>query len=239
MKPFRFKEFTVNQDKAAMKVGTDAVMLGAWCHIGNEVETILDVGAGTGVLSLMLAQRSEAMAIDAVELEVNAFEQCVDNFEQSNWGDRLFCYHSSFQGFAKEMKEEGEEYDLVISNPPFYNGSYKSINKERNKARFIESLSFLELISGVVDVLSENGVFVVVVPFIVKDEFEKMALGKGLFLSRVCDVQGSVCSKVVRSLMEFSFEETIVRRENMVIEKERNEYTSEYLKLVSDFYLNC
>ncbi len=117
-KPFKFKQFTVQQDRSAMKIGTDGVLLGAWTNIDHFPETILDIGAGTGVISLMLAQRSEAIQIDAIEIEENAYEQTVENFEASNWGDRLFCYHAGFDEFVEEMQDE-EQYDLIISNPPF------------------------------------------------------------------------------------------------------------------------
>ena len=123
---FQFKKFTINQDRCAMKVGTDGVLLGAWCPIDNNPFSILDIGAGTGILSLILAQRSNAehpslqgelaQQIDAIEIDENAFEQCVETFESSPWGDRLFCFHAGLDEF---MEEPEDEYDLIISNPPF------------------------------------------------------------------------------------------------------------------------
>ena len=138
-KPFQFKEFTIHQDKTAMKVGTDGVLLGAWCSLDTYPDSILDIGSGTGLLSLMMAQRSDAMTIDAVEIDENAYEQTVENFEQSDWGDRLFCYHTSFQDFVKEMMEEDEKYDYIISNPPFYTDDYETQDLARNSARFFGS----------------------------------------------------------------------------------------------------
>ena len=120
-KPFKFKEFTVNQDQCAMKIGTDSVLLGAWASIKNNPFSILDIGAGTGVISLMLAQRSYAELIDAIEIDDSAYEQCVNNFEQSSWSDRLFCYHASLKEFNEEIEDK---YDLIISNPPFYSEDY-------------------------------------------------------------------------------------------------------------------
>ena len=104
-KPFQFKEFIIHQDKTAMKVGTDGVLLGAWSSVTDFPDAILDIGAGTGVVSLMLAQRSDALIIDAVELDENAYEQTVENFERSSWSDRLYCYHATFQEFAIEIAD--------------------------------------------------------------------------------------------------------------------------------------
>ena len=141
-KPFQFKEFTIHQDAAAMKIGTDGVLLGAWCSVADFPNSILDIGAGTGVVSLMLAQRSDAMTIDAVELDENAYTQTVDNFERSNWGDRLYCYHASFQEFANEIAADHETYDLIVSNPPFYTDGFETKNSARNKARSTSFLPF-------------------------------------------------------------------------------------------------
>ncbi len=126
-KPFHFKQFTIQQDKTAMKVGTDGVLLGAWVKIETEVCSILDVGSGTGLIALMLAQRSNAEVIDAVELNADAYIQTVENFEASDWGDRLFCYHASLQEFADEIDDK---YDLIISNPPFYTSTFKKCQKK-------------------------------------------------------------------------------------------------------------
>jgi tRNA1Val (adenine37-N6)-methyltransferase len=114
---FKFKEFEVKQEDSAMKIGTDGVLLGAWTKIDNSVDSVLDIGSGTGLISLMMAQRSDAELIDAVELDPAAYEESVYNFENSPWGDRLFCYHSSFQEFAQEIEDS---YDLIVSNPPFF-----------------------------------------------------------------------------------------------------------------------
>lgn len=237
MKPFKFKEFTINQDKTAMKVGTDAVLLGAWSSVNNYPNSILDIGSGTGVISLMLAQRSDAMTIDAVELDENAYEQTVENFEQSDWRDRLYCYNASFQEFADEIAEEEETYDFIISNPPFYSDDFESKNTSRNKARFTSSLSFEDLISGVVKILSKNGIFAVIIPFKEKENFINLSKKYQLFANRICLVQGNPTSEIKRSMIEFSFHPSEIKKEHLIIEKERHNYTDDYINLTKDFYL--
>ncbi len=236
-KPFQFKEFTVHQDKAAMKVGTDGVLLGAWCSLDKYPDSILDIGSGTGVISLMLAQRCDAMTIDAVELDENAYEQSVANFEDSDWGDRLYCYNASFQEFSDEISEEEETYDLIVSNPPFYTDDFKTQDVSRNKARFTSSLSFEALIIGVSKILSEKGVFSVVVPFKEETNFIALAKENNLFLNRLCRVKGHETSEIKRTLMEFSFYEIELKQESLVIETARHNYTEAYIDLTKDFYL--
>lgn len=237
MEPFQFKEFKVQQEKSAMKIGTDAVLLGAWCTVDNYIDSILDVGAGTGVIALMLAQRTDAMTIDAVEIDKNAYEECVDNFEQSPWGDRLFCYYASFQEFVEEIQEEEETFDLIVSNPPFYTDTYQTNDEARNKARFTTSLSFENLLSGVVSILSPKGKFATIIPYKSYDDFIAIASQQGLQLNRLCKVQGNATSEITRCLLEFSFEASELQTEHLVIEKERHQYTEAYTALTKDFYL--
>ncbi|WP_417799433.1 tRNA1(Val) (adenine(37)-N6)-methyltransferase [Tenacibaculum sp.] len=237
MKPFQFKEFAVHQDKTAMKVGTDAVLLGAWCNLGDYPDTMLDVGSGTGVISLMLAQRSDAMTIDAVEVDGDAYEQTVENFEQSDWGDRLFCYNASFVEFAAEMSEEEEEYDIIVSNPPFYTDNYETEDVARNKARFTSSLSFKELLKGVGEILSENGRFSTIIPFKEEESFIELAKKYNLYLNRVCRVKGTPTTETKRSLLELSFTESSIQEEELIIETQRHQYTDAYINLTKDFYL--
>lgn len=238
MKPFQFKQFTVNQDKTAMKIGTDAVLLGAWCNLGEFPDAILDIGSGTGIISLMLAQRSDAMTIDAVEIDENAYEQTVENFEQSDWGDRLFCYNASFTDFANEMEEEEEVYDIIVSNPPFYSNAFETEDESRNKARFTTSLSFENLLKGVAKILSETGLFSVIIPYQEEENFIRLAKEEDLFLNKVCRVKGNETSAIKRSMLTFSFKnDKNVVEEELIIEKERHQYTDAYINLTKDFYL--
>jgi tRNA1Val (adenine37-N6)-methyltransferase len=236
-KPFQFKEFTIHQDKTAMKVGTDGVLLGAWCVIENYPDTVLDIGSGTGVISLMLAQRCDAMTIDAVELDENAYEQTVQNFEDSDWGDRLYGYNASFQEFASEIAEEEETYDLIISNPPFYTDDFETENVARNKARFASALSFEELLVGVSRIISENGVFATIIPFKEEVAFIDLAAKNNLFLQRVCRVRGNAATEVKRSLLEFSLHPKERVETALTIEMSRHQYTQEYIDLTKYFYL--
>ena len=235
--PFKFKEFIVEQDKVAMKVGTDAVLLGAWCSVDKYPNTILDIGAGSGVIALMIAQRSDAMTIDAVEVDEKAYEQAVENFEKSDWGDRLYCYNATFQEFADEIAAEEESYDLIVSNPPFYTDNFESEDVSRNKARFTSSLSFEELLVGVSKILSENGIFSTIIPFKEEMNFINIAKEHHLFLNKVCRVQGNKKSEVKRSLLAFSFQETELEETHLIIELARHQYTEDYIQLTKDFYL--
>lgn len=234
IKPFKFKEFTIQQDRCAMKIGTDGVLLGAWVSLKNNPQKILDIGTGTGIIALQLAQRSKAENIDAVEIDDDAYEQCVENLENSPWGDRLFCYHASAQEFAIEMDET---YDLIISNPPFYSEDYKPKSVARDKARFNDSLPFEHLVGCVYNLLSENGIFALILPKKEEDSFIAMASEAGLFPKRICRVKGNPTSEEKRSLIEFTFRSAETQINFLTIETERHQYTQEYKNLVQDFYL--
>ncbi|MBQ0770044.1 MAG: methyltransferase [Bizionia sp.] len=233
-KPFQFKEFTVNQDQCAMKIGTDGVLLGAWATLNHHPFSILDIGAGTGVVALMLAQRSGAEVIDALEIDEQAYEQCVDNFEFSPWGDRLFCYHAALQEFAEEIDDT---YDLIVSNPPFYTEDYKSNNAQRDLARFSDAMPFHHLTQSVNKLLSETGKFVVIIPFKNEDECIALASAENLFPNHILRVRGTNTSELIRSLIAFSFEKTVVNYEELTIETSRHNYTADYKKLTKYFYL--
>lgn len=220
-----------------MKIGTDGILLGAWCSLKYNTNKILDIGSGTGVISLMLAQRFNNTTIDSVEIENNAYEQSVENFERSVWADRLFCFHSTFQDFAKERKEDGETYDLIISNPPFYTENVKNNNRARNKARSTSFLSFVELISGVSKILSNQGEFTTIIPFKEEAKFIEISKQNNLFLNKICRVKGNNNSDIKRSLLTFSFYKKQLDENNLIIETSRHLYTDEYINLTKDFYI--
>ncbi|WP_289022545.1 methyltransferase [uncultured Salegentibacter sp.] len=235
-KAFQFKEFKIEQDRCAMKIGTDGVLLGAWTTLDRKPESILDIGTGTGLIALMLAQRSTATLIDALEIDENAYEQAVDNFEDSPWGDRLFCYHAAFDEFVEEMQDE-EKYELIISNPPFYVEDYISENESRKKARFTEALPFSQLTEGVSKLLHPEGEFNTIIPFKEETNFIGLAAEFGLFPRRITRVKGNEASPIKRSLLSFGFKENKITKDELIIEISRHHYTNDYKNLVKDFYL--
>jgi tRNA1Val (adenine37-N6)-methyltransferase len=231
---FHFKQFSVNQDQCAMKIGTDGVLLGAWCPIDNSPYSILDIGTGTGIIALMLAQRSSAQQIDALEIDEQAYEQATDNFENSPWNDRLFCFHAGLDEFIEEPEEE---YDLIVSNPPFYKNEYKTSNEQRDLARFQDALPFEDLIEAADLLLSENGILAIIIPYTEENRFNTLANDFDLFPFKISRVQGTPTAEVKRSLMAFSRKKSECIIDNLVIETQRHCYTEAYTTLTKDFYL--
>ena len=232
---FQFKQFNVEQDKCAMKVGTDSVLLGAWCPIDNNPISVLDIGAGTGILSLMLAQRTNAEQIDSVEIDEEAYEQCVSNYENSPWSDRLFCYHA---GLDELVEDPEDEYDIIISNPPFYSEDFKTESAQRDLARFQDALPFEDLVEAADLLLSENGIFAVVIPFKEEEKFIDLCAEFELYPVKVTRVKGSHKTPIVRSLMAFKrYELSVLEADELVVEINRHEYTDDYINLTKDFYL--
>lgn len=234
-KPFKFKQFTIHQDRCAMKIGTDAVLLGAWTRLDSPY-SVLDIGTGTGVIALQIAQRSFAETIDILEIDADAFEQAVENFEASDWSDRLFCYHASLQEFVEEIDDK---YDLIISNPPFYTTTYKerSIEEKRAMARHSESLPYTILLKSTAKLLSEKGSCSFIIPYQEEENFLKIASENILFPFRITRVRGTKNTPIKRSLMQFSFQKKEIEIDELIIEILRHKYTQEYINMTQDFYL--
>ena len=232
---FTFKQFAVEQDRCAMKIGTDGVLLGAWAPTTNNPFSVLDIGTGTGIIALMLAQRTNAEQIDALEIDEAAYEQAVDNFENSPWSDRLFCFHAGLDEFIEEPEDE---YDLIISNPPFYSEDFKSDNEQRDLARFQDAMPFEDLIEAADLLLSENGIFAVIIPFKEEEKFLALATEFELYPFKITHVKGTPTIEIKRSLLAFSRNETTdLSVDELIIEIERHVYTPEYIALTKEFYL--
>lgn len=217
-----------------MKVGTDGVLLGAWASLKKLPDSILDIGTGTGLIALMLAQRSETSNIEALEINEAAYEQSVENFESSSWANRLFCYHAGLDEFIEEIEEP---YDLIVSNPPFYTEDVSSGNASRDTARQNQSLPFDELLEGVSKLLAKDGLFATIIPFKEEEAFVALAKHFGLFPKQILRIKGNPSVEIKRSLLEFSFNASKVLENELTIEIKRHEYTLEYQELTKDFYL--
>ncbi|WP_299116470.1 tRNA1(Val) (adenine(37)-N6)-methyltransferase [uncultured Winogradskyella sp.] len=217
-----------------MKIGTDGVLLGAWTSIENHPFSVLDIGAGTGILSLMLAQRSNAQLIEVIEIDADAYEQCADNFENSPWGDRLFCYHASLLEYVEEVEDK---YDTIICNPPFYSENYKTENISRDLARFTDAMPFEHLVYAASQLLSKSGLFSVIIPHKEEKKFIELASKVHLFPKRILHVKGNPEADIKRSLIEFSFQHTTIKTSELIIENERHNYTEDYINLTKNFYL--
>jgi len=233
-KPFTFKQFTIEQDRCAMKVGTDGVLLGAWVSLAHAPNSILDIGAGTGLIALMLAQRSTSETIDAIELEPNAYEQCMENFENSPWGDRLFCYHASLEEFVDEIEDT---YDLIVANPPFYSEDVPSRDAARDQARQNLSLPFDELLQAAANLRTAHGTFATIIPYHEELNFVAMAEKLQLYPNRITHVKGTANAPKKRSLLQFSGKKMTPQQNELIIEIERHQYTPEYIELTQAFYL--
>jgi len=232
---FRFKQFTVHQDGSAMKVGTDGVILGAWASTGDGDERLLDIGTGTGLLALMMAQRCPLSQIDAVEIDGASADQAARNFQDSPWSSRLNIFHTSIQRFT----ETGRcKYGRIICNPPYFIDSLKSPDESRTTARHAVSLTHGELITAVKSLLAPKGIFSVIFPYAEANIFIAEAAMGRLYCRKKLNVIPLPGAKVKRVCAEFSFAHDAVEESNLVIENGvRHEYTEEYKALTRDFYL--
>ena len=239
---FRFKQFTVRQDGATMKVGVDSVLLGAWaCVDHSSLLTlhpslrILDVGAGTGLLALMTAQRYPDAAIDAVEIDSEAYRQAIENVADSPWHSRIRLICDDFINYAGHCPMR---YDLIISNPPYFTASLKSADTKRNIARHNDSLPHRSLLSGAAKLLASAGVLAIVLPPAGALTFIDKAAAFGLFVKRMLHVQSIPSKPVYRMLVELSKSEHPQNNQILCIEKaDRSDYTEEYKQLTKEFYL--
>ncbi|WHF51221.1 methyltransferase [Chryseobacterium gotjawalense] len=227
MKPFHFKQFSIQQSKKVFRVGTDGVLLGAASTVNN-AKNILEVGTGTGLISLMLAQRNPEADIHAIDINENAVELAVENFENSPFRNRLKVFLQDYKNFNSK-----EKYDLIVSNPPYFeeNGSQKDIT-----ARQQTELSFGFLVDKSLDLLSEKGFLSVIIPFDSGVLFEEYCFKKSLYLHNKIQICGIKNSKPKRLILEFGFHKKETNESELVIEKSPRKYTDEYLKLTEEFH---
>ena len=228
---FEFKQFRIEQHRAAMKVGTDGVLLGAWTPVG-EAQRILDVGTGTGLIALMLAQRSISN-IDAVEIDTPASEEARFNFEQSKWSNRLKVINTDFFPFSGSS---AGSYDLIVSNPPYFVNSLKSLNKALAVARHNQMLTFQNLISGARKLLGIRGRFCVIIPFESFNEFRELARLEGFFPGLQTTVFPQVGKAPKRILLEFTREPGFPIANTLAILDEKGLYTQTYKQLTAEYY---
>lgn len=235
---FRFKQFEVEQNHCAMKIGTDGILLGAWAQ-AVQPERILDIGTGTGLIALMLAQRFPHAIVDAVEIEPNAAEQAARNFSRSPWPERLHLHHLSIQSFASSRLHENV-FSLIVSNPPWFVDSLKSSESRRNLARHTDSLSHDELLNSVRLLLRNSGRFGVVLPFADSASFIFSAHKRHLSCRRQCHVRSKPGLSPHRILLEFETaqaESSVIRQELIIENEQHHDYTETFRELTREFYL--
>ena len=227
MKPFRFQQFDIQQNSDVFRVGTDAVLLGALANV-SEAKNILEVGTGTGIISLMIAQRNPEAQILAIDINSEAVNISQTNFSNSPFSDRIKSQLQDLKNFENE-----EKFDLIISNPPYFeiNSSEKDI-----LARQRLELNFADLIKKSSRLLSENGLFTVIIPIDSEKEFTQICFDNKLFLQRKVSIKGIKTSEPKRLVLEYSFAESETKVENFVIEKSPRVYSDEYLELTKDFH---
>lgn len=230
---FGFKNFTVYHDKCAMKVGTDGVLLGAWVKL-RKAKKVLDVGTGTGLIALMLSQRSSGLAsVDAIDIDESAVFQALDNIVRASFLN-IKAIHISLQEYDKGCDEK---YDMIVSNPPYFSSSLHSPDGQRTLARHTNSLPMVEFMTISARLLSPDGYLSLVFPYSEKDLLIKLAENVGLFVSRITNVYPMSHLNAKRVLLEFSKVKQEAEITDLIIEKERHVYTNDFVELVKDFYL--
>lgn len=232
---FQFKQFTVFHDRCAMKVGTDGVLLGAWTRTGQGC-SILDIGTGTGLIALILAQRVPDARITAVELDREASLQAAENVRNSPWAARIEVVEADIRQYATRVSHP---FDIIVSNPPFFNSSLHSPSEARTQARHTDSLSYTELLQGVCLLLADGGEFSVIIPSDSATDFIVNAAGKGLYLHRRTNVRTLSRAQPKRVLLAFGKSVPAgVITDELVIATQPGIYTEAYRELTRDLYLD-
>jgi tRNA1Val (adenine37-N6)-methyltransferase len=233
--PFQFKQFAVQQDRCAMKVGTDGIMLGAWAKVDAATQ-VLDIGTGTGVIALMLAQRAPQATIHAIDIDDVACEQAGENFASSPWKERLSVIQEAIQGYARTTRTS---YDLIVSNPPFFSGGTFGMKEERAIARQTVRMPHGDLLIAVRQLLAKDGRFCLVLPYLEGLRFQERAEEYHLFCTKVTEVRPKPDAAVNRLLMQFEQEDRPTETDQLAIRATEAEdsYTPAYRALLQEFLL--
>lgn len=230
---FTFKQFFVAHDRCAMKVGTDGVLLGAWAPVKG-VKKALDIGSGSGLITLMLAQRNLALHIDAVELDHDAALQAEENFAQSPWGDRLKAINQDIMSYSQYSSSK---YDLIVSNPPYFEPAVACRDEKRDQARYTSTLTHDVLFESAKKCLASEGMFCLVLPYEVGDRLQEMAEKSGWFTAFRINVCDKVTTEYHRMLLGFQLQKTETQVTSLALKNEHNEYTDAFRELIQPFYV--
>ncbi|MEO9485536.1 MAG: methyltransferase [Ekhidna sp.] len=233
---FQFKEFRVEQARSGMKVTTDGCLFGAWvakeiAELKSEPKRILDIGTGTGLLSLMLAQASAFSKIDAIEINAEAFQEASANFSASAWNQRLQCRHLSIQKFSEQP------YDIIICNPPFFQGSQLGNESNKNDAVHSTFLSAADLLESIRRLLAKDGIFYLLYPEREMDQFIDLSKKSELFLNQIVTVKNRSDESVFRKVAQFGFQIKDCEQRELAIRREDHKYTDGFWDLIKDYYL--
>lgn len=230
---FQFKQFSVDDSRCAMKIGTDGCLLGAWADVSG-AEKILEIGTGSGVVAMMLAQRSNA-TIDTVEIDTDAYKQATDNFIRCPWTGRLKAFHTSIQEYVKSCKTK---YDIIVSSPPYFADSLKTKDHKRRLARHTDSLSFQELVSCAKRLLNDDGRFCVIIPSESAENLVNTALIEGLYKTSILQIRPKVDAEIIRSLIQFELQKLPTTSEELaILEADGKGYTNQYQQLTNNYYI--
>lgn len=230
---FQFKKFRVEQEEAAMKVCTDSCLFGAWIK-EPDAKTFLDIGTGTGLLSLMLAQNHTA-TIDAVEIDDKSYLQAKSNILNSPWNNRINIHHADILDFQNKYPHY---FDVIVSNPPFFKNHLKSSDERRNQILHDDKLKFEDIVKCVNKMLKDEGVFYIMLPLWEAFEFQKLALKEDFFLVKSLMVKEKENKDIFRRFTSYSKREKPLHEEDLIIRNENNTYSSSFSSLLKDFYLH-
>ena len=236
---FKFKQFTIHQDRTAMKVGTDGVLLGAWAPIAPTAQRILDIGTGTGLIALMLAQRYPSLNITAIDIDKSSIEQATENIKNSPFAQYITTHHTSLQSYNPE-----EKYDAIVCNPPYFVASLKCPDSQRTQARHTDSLSFDDLLQHSARLLNDGGSLSVILPITEGNQLIELAPKYGFTLTHLTEVHPTPTAPPKRLLLQFimhnsqlNHSSSLISHSSLTIEIARHQYTPEYIALTHDFYL--